>query len=253
MPGIMAAQGGVELGLNFVSPADEFREATNMVGAGLNLNVSVPISKEMPFTMGFEFGYLLFGSHIQRDTLQAQVIDDGQVVDVIEMPLRLTTNNNLYHGHISLRAEAPLKIVRPYIEVLAGLRYYNTRTKVLDDTPDGRWSERDGNKVLVKQQQLGDLVGSYGFGGGVLIDLKEQIKLNLRFDYLKGGKAKFYDPEDTEKWQVSFISDESWDPSTATGEDLVVSAQPREANTNSYFVTVGLSFPLKFDEVSAEK
>lgn len=243
-PVLLMAQGNIGLGLNIAVPTDEFREATDANAVGFNLNVHVPVVRDVPITMGFEFGYLLYGSHTQRETLEAQVTANGQVIDVIEIPLKVVTNNNLYHGHFSLRAQAPFGFIQPYVEALVGLRYYNTRTRVQDDTPDGRWSDGGEDNVIVQQEQLGDLVGSYGFGGGLHIRLSPNTLLDLRFDYLKGGRAKFYDADDTENWQVDFISGGDWDPDTASGEDLAISAEPREAFTNSYFITVGLAFPL---------
>jgi hypothetical protein len=241
------AQGTLDLGLQFAVPTDDFKEATDGIGAGFNIGFRVPIVKNSPVLAGFDFGYLLYGSQSQNQTLEAQITSNGQVIDVIQMPLRIETNNNIYHTHLSIRAMAPLKFVRPYVEAMAGFRYYNTRTVIHDESPDFRWSSEEDH-IITRKEHLGDIAGSYGFGLGTQIQVGKLTYLDLRFDYLYGGKIKFYDADDTESWQVDFVSEGEWNPETSNADDIEMTATPKESFTNSYFITAGIAIQFSSDE-----
>ena len=93
----------LDLGFFAGTPIDEYAEATDGVGAGVNLHLGVPIAKGVPIYGGFNFGYMLFGSQTQRETLYAEITSGGQVIDQIDVPLRIVTNNNIYFWHLTGR------------------------------------------------------------------------------------------------------------------------------------------------------
>ena len=229
-------------GLYLGAPVDEYAEATNGTGAGVNGRLMFPLAPRVPFYAGAEFGYMLFGSNTQRETLSADVTANGVVIDRIDIPLRVRTNNNIYFWHLMFRAQAPLPVIQPYVQAMVGFRYMTTNTKIFDDSPDGAWSNQD-NGLIVEQQQLSDYVGSYGFGAGLMIPLGRSVMLDGRVDFLYGGKARYYDGEDTEQWQLEFVGDPSM-IDELNGDVVNVSTTPRESFTNMYTFTLGISFLL---------
>lgn len=228
------------LGLHGGVPVDEYAEATDGVGAGVNLSLSIPIVKGIPIYAGLEFGYLMFGRNTQRENLTAEISVGNTVIDRIDMPLRITTSNNAYLWHLTLRAQAPIPIVQPYVQGMAGFRYMNTKTAIYDDSYDNRWSEAD-NGLIVEQTQLFDFVGSAGFGVGIMVPVSPFVMIDARVDQLYGGKAQYYDAEDTAQWEVEFVAEGEFDPNQVDGNDLSFSTQPKESFTNMTTFTLGIS------------
>ena len=232
----------LELGLFAGTPIQEYAEATDGIGVGLNLHLAVPISRGVPIYGGFNFGYMLFGSQTQRETLFASITSGGQEIDRIDIPLRIVTNNNIYFWHLTGRLQLPIPVIQPYIQGMIGFRYMNTNTKIYDDSPDGIWSDAD-NGLITRQTQLSDYVGSSGIGAGLNIQITRSFMLNAQVDYLYGGRARFYDGEDTDKWTVNFTG--TPDQIDEIDGDLVeFEAIPRESLTNMVNFTLGISILL---------
>jgi len=232
----------LNVGLYLGSPIDDYAKTTNSTGAGVNVGLAIPFGKQVPFYGGFEFGYMLFGSNTQNETLTASITANGTEISQMQIPLRVKTTNNVYFWHLSLRAQLPTPIIQPYVQGLVGFRYMTTNTKIFDDSDDQVWSDAD-NGLIVQQKQLSDYVGSYGAGVGLMIPLGKSIMIDARADYMYGGKARYYDGEDVDSWEVEFIGDPSM-IDEIDGDVVSFSAEPRESYTNMYTFTLGVSFLL---------
>ncbi len=129
-----------------------------------------------------------------------------------------------------MRIKAPIEIITPYAEILGGFNYISTHTKILDKTDDCRFSSSEDN-VIMSKTQLYDFAYCYGYGGGVQIG-KKNVMFDIRCNYFFGGEAKYYDGQDTQKWEVEFIGSSQYDPNTLKGDDLDISSEPKNSRTD---------------------
>ena len=169
----------VQLGIDFntVIPRGDFGKniTNNGYGVGAQLLVSLGNS---PFLVGGDAGFVVYGSEKRRQPLSPTIP---------EIRLDVQTSNNIFLGHILLRAQPRTGSVRPYIDGLIGLKYLFTRTTITDDS---------GGEQLASTTNLSDSTLSYGFGGGLQIRLADfgkgnQILLDNKVRYLRGSRANY--------------------------------------------------------------
>jgi hypothetical protein len=235
-----------QIGFNFQMgfPLNEFRENTEAVGVGGNGLLLFPLVEDSPFSLGVDIGSMIYGKNVIRETLNADIKVGNQVIDRLQIPLEIITNNNIFHSHLVLRAKVPLERVQPYLDGMLGFRYIYTRTRILDDSNDCRFcttdSEGNEDRVITKKTNLDDWIFSYGGGGGLQIVLTEGVNLDFRCIYLLGGRAKYLDAKDTSKWTVEFTGTDPNEP--ITGNELQFSTSPKESRTDMVFGSVGVTF-----------
>ncbi|MFC2101059.1 hypothetical protein ACFLRZ_04435, partial [Bacteroidota bacterium] len=230
---ISKAQEG-NLGLQFMVgvPQGEFSEVTDAIGMGGNLNFIYYPGDDFPLGIGAQLGGMVYGSNTQREDLVAQIKFNDVVIDELVIPLEIVTTNSIVNFDAIMRLRAPLKLVSPYIEGLVGFNYISTYTKIIDKSEDHRFSSEDDN-VIVKKTQLEDYIFVYGFGGGLAFSLGKSVWIDLRVDYLLGGKADYYDGDDTKKWEIDFIgaSEADYHNNNVNGDDLNIQASPKRSRT----------------------
>lgn len=238
-----SAQGGVGLHFSLGFPYGEFKENTDAVGFGGNLDVLFPMQTETPLTFGFNIGYQVYGLNTQFERLTAQISVGSTVIDEIVMPLKIVTTNSIFGMHAMTRLKAPIPIVQPYIQGLAGFRYISTSTRIVDESEDHRYSSED-NHVIVRKTQLGDYIFSYGGGAGVLVEISQKTFIDFSVTYLNGQEAKYYDGDDTSKWKISFKgSEKEWiDKKKTSGEDFAIDASPKKSETDMLNFQLGVFF-----------
>lgn len=147
------------------------------------------------FVLASELGYLNYGMD-SRLSLHSTVFDDG-VDDHLAIPLeavRTSISNNIFLGHLVLRIAPPTGAIRPYVDALAGLKYFVTRLNVDSDVVVFR-------RGLNQNAHVADFAFSYGVGGGLEIELYEYasawsrgastISLQGGVRYLLGSSAKY--------------------------------------------------------------
>ncbi len=180
------SQGG-QFGIAFSAglPQSEFEEALNDEGFGIDGNLAFRLG-ESPFSLGAEFGYLIYGSET-RNVPFSQTIPDVYV-DV-------ETSNNILQSFVFLRAQNDKGAIRPYLDGLLGFNYLFTRTSIRDE---GYFEEE-----IAATTNYDDFAFSYGGGGGIMIrlhdpdpdaelyDKRAAILLDLRLRYLYGGEAEY--------------------------------------------------------------
>ncbi len=226
-------------------PINDFRDNTDAVGGGIRGNLLFAVAPKIPVYFGLDLGYMIYGSSRQDINENLEVRAGNAVVGNIPINLSVKTNNNLLNGYALLRFKAPLPIVQPYIDGAVGFNYLYTRTKVTDETRDRLFSDPDGSRVISAQTQSNSFVFSYGGGGGVMIKLASNLKLDLRVLYLLGGEAEYFDSEQTQNWTVTFTGSGTFNPQDTSAEDIEISnddAIPKQSATDLISVNLGIAF-----------
>ena len=225
-------------------PRNQFRENTNAVGYGGDFTVGFPFQKEAPIYFGLDFNYQVYGLNRTSEDLEAEIRSNGAFIDYLSIPLEIVNTSSIFGTHAFFRAQAPLRIVEPYIEGLLGFRYISTSTKILDQSSDGRFSDgEDESNVIIRKTLLDDWIFSYGFGGGLMFPLAPGIFLDLRANFYKGERAKYFDGKDTEAWSVELANSSIiYDPNNIGKGDLQYDAEPRESTTDLLELKLGVAF-----------
>ena len=220
-------------------PTAEFAEATDAFGLGVNMEYLHPLSPKVPVYAGIQFNYQMYGRNAYNRDLTAQVTVGNNVIDVIDVPLRIATTNATFGTHLMLRAVAPTKGVQPYVQGLLGTRLLYTRTSIT--SRNNQWLNDDDDDEIAGRTHLHDWVFSYGAGAGLMFRFNEIVALDVRLDYLNGGKANFYDSDDTRNWDVEFVG---IDPGTINDDDIDFGFAPRRSYTDMFNLNVGVTFTL---------
>ena len=168
-------------------PQGEFKDKVDNLGYGLQLHGTLfSPSAANPVTIGLNLGYMIYGSETSSRPLSEYIPD--VFVDV-------NRTNNIAHFHVLLQVSPMMTSVRPYLEGLFGGAYLFTTTKVE--------SKYSGQNVF-ESTNLDAFTWSYGFGGGLLIKLKDglgsvsSLFLDLKARYIFGSEAKYLTENDVE-------------------------------------------------------
>lgn len=232
------------LALTFGLPQNDFKQNTDAVGFGGDLSFAFPFQKGVPIYLGGDINYMVYGRNAEDQDLTAEIVANGQVIDELIIPLRIVNTNSIFGTHLFMRAVAPFELIQPYVEGLIGFRYISTNTKILDRSPDGRWSDDDDDdNVISRKTVLDDWIFSYGYGGGFMIKVGPGVFVDLRADFFKGQRAQFYDGNDTESWTVEFTGD-NYDSDTVSGDQLSYENRPRESTTDLLVLKFGVAFKI---------
>ena len=240
----LASSYAQQLGLGFVVgvPRNEFRLATEAKGYGLNLTALFPLGTDV-VTFGGNINYQIYGYNSNDQNLNADITANGSVIDRLTIPLTITNTNSILGAHAIMRITAPTGAVRPYFEGLFGFRYISTTTKIEDE--ENFWkSNDDDDNVLVKRTNLDDWILSYGGGGGLQIELSENMYLDFRAYFLLGSEAEFYDGQDTKQWDIEFTGSGQYDKNNLDRNDFEFGATPRKSTTDMLMFQLGLTFQL---------
>jgi hypothetical protein len=109
------------------------------------------------------------------------------------MTVKIATTNSILLWHLFLRLQPQDGIVRPYLDVLAGLIYLTTDTSI---------DNNDNYSGSLSSNNYNDAAFNYGAGGGIMVPLlrvvtkmRRAIKFSMDLDigaqYLKGGEAEY--------------------------------------------------------------
>jgi len=234
------------LDINFAMgfPVGEFGKTTNDAGFGADFGVYFPVSKRANWIkVGPQFMVLGTGSNTQRETQQIEISLGGQVIDVIELPLRIVTSNSLIGGHAVLRANAPINnpYFEPYLQGMIGFRRLATTVRIYDESDEGYFDPNEDGEIS-NTTPIEDWVFSYGGGGGVQIRLGKFIFLNLGALFLLGGEAEYYTKEDIRNFQFNFVGN-NYTPSNPNlnVDDFDLDATPSKSKTPMVQGNVGIT------------
>ena len=182
-------QGRFQIGISFEPffPQGEFRDVLDRIGWGGSLDAfyRIPNSDLM---VGTAFAYHIYGWGTRWEPFN---------VYIPEVLVKVRTTNAVARGHLLLRLQPSLGAIRPYVESLVGLQHLTTDTRVYD--------EYDYDDSIASTNQLRSTVLSYGFGGGLVLNLSSQLRrldgrsrfsvlLDIGIRYLRGGAADYLVP-----------------------------------------------------------
>jgi hypothetical protein len=173
----LAAAGTVYLGLGAALPLGKFQDTYPGGRAyGANLGILVkPGAPTLPFEVGLEAGYLADGISQNKAPTQTP-------------PYTIKTT----HSYIPLHAVLRLKpkrafLLTPYVDGLAGITIFNTRSKIKQDFFS---SAREEEATVL--DKYNSTVFSYGLAAGLYIKGKNPIgRLDIRLVYLESPLATY--------------------------------------------------------------
>ncbi|MEZ5014929.1 MAG: hypothetical protein R2794_11620 [Chitinophagales bacterium] len=230
------------LGINFDLgiPINEFKTHNDEAAVGGGFDLFFQPTVKIPILIGFDFAFMNNGYKMQRETLTADIVAGGVVIDHLYFPLRVETYNNISTGHLNLRFLSPTKFFRPYVDGLVGFNNFNTRTSIYDESEEYLLSEAD-NPLITTSKQNSDWTFSYGAAAGMLVELNPNILINLRVAYTMGGTAQYFVESDIEDWEIEFNTVPTGQDDI-TDDDIAISAYPKKSATDMVLGTVGLTF-----------
>ena len=163
---------GLEIGI----PLGAFADSWGLEIVGLSANMAVPM-RILPIDIGFDFAWGRMGGEKEVVAVNEQVL----AVNTGE----LTINSNIYGYHGLARFKPINGMVSPYVEVLAGMRHFTTRSELrIDGLNDPLREERNSSKF----------VGSTGWAVGVQVAPTRAFYLEARVERLNSGKVEYVDP-----------------------------------------------------------
>lgn len=164
------------LDVTTVIPTGDFSKNVTNNGYGVGGQFLVGLGKK-PLLLGVDAAFATYGSDEHTESISE---------NIPELEVKVRTNNNIAFTHLLLRAQPRSGKVRPYADALVGFKYLFTDTTILNDS---------NQEELTSSKNLGDLVYSYGFGGGVQVTLgrvgRGDISLDGKVRYLRGGRAEY--------------------------------------------------------------
>ena len=173
-----SAGGSIMLGF----PQGEFKDNINRLGFGASGQFLFFNPREgLPFGFGLNVGYLNYGSESRREPFSNTIPDVTVDVD---------RSNNLVNFHLLFQIAPPSGFIKPYAELLFGGAYLFTETSI----------NSQGNEEVASNTNFDDFAWSYGFGGGLLINIYtpdqpdgnfESLALDLKVRYLLGTEAEY--------------------------------------------------------------
>jgi opacity protein-like surface antigen len=168
-----------QIGIDFttVIPQGSFKQNVTNNGYGLGGQFLVSLGRT-PLHLGVDAGFVNYGSEEHEEPLSTTIP---------EVRLKVKTNNNIILTHLLLRAQPRHGTVRPYADGLIGFKYLFTDTSITNDSDD---------EELASTTNFSDSTFSYGFGGGVQVQLVDlgrgrPLLLDGKVRYLRGSQAEY--------------------------------------------------------------
>lgn len=167
------------------SPQGAFRDNVDRLGYGLQLQGTLwSPSKETPFTIGLNIGYMIYGEVSESRPWSLTIPD---------VTVEVTRMNSLANLHLLLQVSPFTGTVRPYLDGLIGGSYIFTTSEVKSEHSD---------ESIAQSTNYDDFNWSYGWGGGLMIQVAEDLGdvqtlfLDLKARYLYGTEAQYLTEND---------------------------------------------------------
>ncbi|MEZ4964900.1 MAG: hypothetical protein R2791_06635 [Saprospiraceae bacterium] len=224
-------------------PVNQFADNTDALGFGAKGSFYMPFGPKTPLYFGIGFGGMIFGSNSKQINEELVISSGSTVIGTIPVNLEARTNNWMLNGLLSLRYKAPFEYVQPYLEVTGGGSYLYTRTVLYDRSDRGIFTS-DENDVINSRTLESSFTYNYGGGGGFLIRLGEPVYLNVGVTYLRGGRAKYFDKDQTSQWDIQFTGSGNFDPNNVQSDDVTLdyAGEPKKSTTDMIQVNLGVTF-----------
>lgn len=178
----------ISVGFQVSDPQLEFKEQYKGNPRGIVVTYAHNLSQS-PVDWLLDFSWNSMNSESREIAVYAGKDNEG---DEIYEQGKLIFNSNIYSYHVGARFR-PLKgRVQPYVDVLAGMKYFSSKRKiqVTHVAEDGKKT----TQVLEKNNELRDHTWSSGWAAGVRFKLTDAIMIEGRFENLRGGGVDWADP-----------------------------------------------------------
>ncbi len=171
-------------GISFdvVTPKGEFKDNLDRNGYGGSFMALVKPNPLVPLKIGLELGFANYGMESRNEPFSYSIPD---------VTVNVRRSNNIFLGHLLLRAQRDMGKFSPYLDGLFGMTYLWTKTTI------------EGEEDMVQiasSKNIDDVALSYGFGGGMMfnvwtgkpnIDDVTNVYIDLKIRYLYGGEAEY--------------------------------------------------------------
>lgn len=164
--------GGLEIGI----PVGVFAENWGREIVGVSANTAIPM-RFLPFDIGFDFSWGKMGSN--NDIVAV----DQAFLAVTEG--ELSVNSNVYGYHALARFKPLSGKISPYVEVLAGLRQYTTKSVLRVEGAE---------RPISKDRNANSFAGSAGWAIGLQVAPRGTFFVEARVERLNTGNVSFVDP-----------------------------------------------------------
>ena len=227
-------------------PINEFADNTDALGFGLKGAFYIPFGPKTPLYFGIGFGGMIFGSNGQYINENLVISSGSTVIGTIPVNLEARTNNWMLNGLLSVRYQAALQYVQPYVELIGGGSYLYTRTVLYDRSDRGIFTSDEDDEINSRTLES-SFTYNYGAGAGFMIRLTDQIFLNVGGAYLRGGRAKYFDKEQTSQWDIQFTGSGNFDPNNLNPDDVSLdyAGEPKKSTTDMIQVNLGVTFKIR--------
>lgn len=171
-------------GVQVAQPTGQFSQQYDGYPIGIAANFSAPLSRS-PLEIGFGYAWNNMGSQTEEvSVLVGQDVDGDDIYENGDLQIR--SNTNRYQMLARLR---PFNgMIQPYVDGVAGLETYRTKTTI--DIVSDFVGYSEGQNA---ETQSFDMTYSFGWAAGLRIRLAPNLFLDGRFESLIGGPAKYVD------------------------------------------------------------
>lgn len=198
--GALAQKWGGFTNLTLGLPQNEYKQLNERTGWGFRGGVLYRPQKELPVSLGLEFGYVSLG----REVLPSNAVGFWSPYSAY----RVVAGVNIFSVNASLRLQSPNNTaVKPFIEGLIGWNnFYGTVSTEGRRLFDFEWER------IIQESTKGDWALSYGGAAGLdtRLDKSGHVWLEFRVSYMKGRQARYYtDPTISSNGNVTYTEKSS--------------------------------------------
>ncbi len=228
------------IGLIVAAPRSDFKATSGSYAGGFTLGFSYQPWQKAPVSFGFDGGLMWYGYNLKDISPVIEITSGGVVVDRIVLEMEMQLQNRMWPmlGHMEVWAPTP--VVQPFVGAYGGMNMLTTVTRIMDRTGNNIFSDEDSDLILRKTNKL-SATWAAGIGGGLRVDLTHSAMLDLMAVYMWGGKAKYYDADDTESWDIRYAGTLSnYNPADLSKDDLQIGIDPKQSTTDMLFFQLKL-------------
>ncbi len=228
------------IGLIVAAPRSDFKATSGSYAGGFTLGFSYQPWQKAPVSFGFDGGLMWYGYNVKDISPVIEITSGGVVVDRIVLEMEMQLQNRMWPmlGHMEVWAPTP--VAQPFVGAYGGMNMLTTVTRIMDRTGNNIFSDEDSDLILRKTNKL-SATWAAGVGGGLRVDLTHSAMLDLMAVYMWGGRAKYYDADDTESWDIRYAGTLSnYNPATLSKDDLQIGIDPKQSTTDMLFFQLKL-------------
>lgn len=181
----------VQLGVGLIGAGAVGDFGTGVDGAwGALMHMDVGLGRS-PFSVGGEFGGMGYGAE------HRSVYVGDAIPDIPNLSLKVNTDNEMWLGHVRVRAQRRVGRWRPYADGLIGFTELATSTSIkgaLTCSSAPQAGVTCSSETAAEATNAKDYVRSYGASAGVMIGFTSSPRsprLDLSVRYHRGGVAEY--------------------------------------------------------------